>query len=169
MRTTGMSIALALLVTSPSMAQGSQDTSSGEEAKEEECLSEDSRRGRLLIPRGLAVSCEQLAEQKKLQADRERKSKLPPRAITQAEKKRVMAYYNMRLKDAPSARWKWGKVVYGSIACVLINAKNSFGGYTGWSPYKFDLQLGSEVTGYEHIAPEDLMNREIQDICERAF
>lgn len=56
----------------------------------------------------------------------------PERAATPREIAKVKTYFNEALKDAPAARWRFEGVWPGGFVCGTINAKNSFGAYTGW-------------------------------------
>lgn len=77
-------------------------------------------------------SCEEIA-----------KRSIPARPISFVERKRIMAAFDRLLVDGPSARWRWGKVVRGNVACLWINSKNRMGGYSGWSEYTFNLDDGT--------------------------
>ncbi|MBU8923015.1 MAG: hypothetical protein KOO63_14450 [Bacteroidales bacterium] len=67
------------------------------------------------------------------------------------------------LKDPGSAQYQWGTVykgylthapihggrhVFGYILEVQVNAKNSYGGYVGFKPYRFVFYNGSIKTVY---------------------
>ncbi len=73
------------------------------------------------------------------------------------------AFFNRYLKDPDSALIEWGTVetgwlreapIYGGqlrfgyILDANVNAKNSFGGYTGYKPYRFLFFNGSLVSAY---------------------
>lgn len=79
----------------------------------------------------------------------------------QAEQ-RVKQYFSGTLKDPASAQYQFsqaqkgyiigsaveGKPLYaGYIISVNVNAKNSFGGYTGYQGYQFLFQNGAMVKG----------------------
>lgn len=51
----------------------------------------------------------------------------------------IKSYWSTELKDASSARWLWPKQKSALLYCGWVNAKNSFGGYAGWTPYVVDL------------------------------
>ena len=78
----------------------------------------------------------------------------------EAQAKQFMSRY---LKDPYSAQYEWsnvyqgwirhapvhgGGLVFGYILDVNVNAKNSFGGYTGLKPYRFVFKDRSIVTVY---------------------
>ena len=44
--------------------------------------------------------------------------------------------------DGPSARWRFDKVRNNAIVCGFVNGKNQLGGYTGWTPFVFNLKDG---------------------------
>lgn len=125
------------------------------------CVSEETERGQRLVRMGIYPSCEEIAA-------REARNALPSRDLTASEKRRIAAHFDTILKDGPSARWRWGKVVRGSVACLTINAKNSFGGYTGWTNYHFDLDTGKESRPEELaelLARLDMDASQVSDPC----
>lgn len=56
----------------------------------------------------------------------------PTRKATAAEISAAKAYFNEVLKDGNSARWRFEGVWDGGYVCGTVNAKNSYGAYTGW-------------------------------------
>lgn len=125
-------------------------------AQAADCSSEATQDGRYRIRLG-EKSCEQQA-----------KEAAPPRDMTAAEQKRIIAHFDDILVDGPSARWRWGKVVRGSIACLSVNAKNRMGGYSGWVRYTFDLETGKELNLDELDALMDRLGMERPvDQCAR--
>ncbi|WP_157275051.1 hypothetical protein [Dechloromonas agitata] len=73
-------------------------------------------------------------------------------------------YFSKNLKDPESARYgdfskpikryfirdeKARDVVYGYAVCVSVNAKNSYGGYTGAHDYWFFIRNGEIVKSYD--------------------
>ena len=88
-----------------------------------------------------------------------RKGKLGPRPL--GYEKAIRRLMDAKLKDAPTARYKIPSpqkgVIYckdpsrrrcGWISLIEINAKNSFGGYSGWTPYVLMFSDGrwSDIT-----------------------
>ena len=84
------------------------------------------------------------------------------------------AWLNQNLKDPDSARIEWGQVYkswfrdapafggrlyWGYSINAQVNAKNSFGGYTGLKPYRFMFRDGvlehvwGERSGYGPLGP----------------
>jgi len=72
-------------------------------------------------------------------------------------------FFSRYLKDPLSAQFEWGNVqpgwwrhapihggglVFGYVLEVNVNAKNSFGAYTGFRPYAFVFKNGIIVTVY---------------------
>lgn len=72
----------------------------------------------------------------------------------------IRAYFDQTLKDSESARYKfsppakgwlkpdpsiWGETFYGRLVEVQVNAKNSYGGYTGYEAWKFLIRDGQFV------------------------
>jgi hypothetical protein len=63
--------------------------------------------------------------------------KIPTRPLTNPEKILLEDTVKSKLKDADSAKFKWLPFISMPLPvyCGLVNAKNSFGGYTGYVPY----------------------------------
>ena len=77
----------------------------------------------------------------------------------EAEHAKITAALELLLKDPRSAEFKWGtphkdalgtagRVDFGWEVPVLINAKNSMGGYTGFQPWAFFL-INGRVASYQ--------------------
>jgi hypothetical protein len=72
---------------------------------------------------------------------------LPPRKLSEAEKKIIYAAVAQSMKDRGSVQIKWtpfratkkpdGVADY----CMTVNARNSYGGYVGFKPYLTSLVL----------------------------
>lgn len=75
----------------------------------------------------------------------------------------VTSFMKYHLKDAESARYDYGSVALGTfkgdterhgtpgwIADVAINGKNSYGGYVGFTPYKFIFRSGYLIEAYTY-------------------
>lgn len=103
-----------------------------------DCPTEEDATGRWRI-RGGEPSCADLAKEAALK-------KILPRKVTPVEQRRIISHFDDILVDGPSARWRWGKVVRGHIACFAVNSKNRMGGYSGWMSYSFDLKTGEETS-----------------------
>lgn len=61
------------------------------------------------------------------------------RDLTDEEKALFIAAVKERLKDPDSAQFKWMPMrdePNAEMYCGLVNSKNSYGGYTGFSPYQ---------------------------------
>lgn len=85
-------------------------------------------------------------------------------AITTEEaKEKAENFLSDRLKDPNSAQYQWGNIyqgwirhapihggdlLFGYILDVNVNAKNSFGGYVGFKPYRFVFYNGNIKTVY---------------------
>jgi hypothetical protein len=79
--------------------------------------------------------------------------------IEQSEAQKLAeSWLTLHLKDSESARYQWGtiqrgyskdplisggSVNYGYLLPVLVNAKNSYGGYTGFEQWGFLFRNGS--------------------------
>lgn len=57
-----------------------------------------------------------------------------PRPLTAAEKSAVLAQMDGYLSDAATARYKWPLRQQEGSYCVWVNARNAYGGYTGFRP-----------------------------------
>lgn len=84
--------------------------------------------------------------------------------ISQSDaQQKAQSFLSNRLKDPYSAQYQWGNVyqgwirhapihggglVFGYILDVNVNAKNSFGGYVGFKPYRFVFYNGAIKTVY---------------------
>ena len=83
----------------------------------------------------------------------------------------VRTYFNGRLKDPDSARYSFGnvqrgwavgdafhgrKLDAGYLLEVSVNAKNSYGGYTGAKPYRFLLHNDRIIKAWE-ISPKGVL------------
>ena len=120
-----------------------------------DCPDESTLLGRMRIADG-EPSCEQVA-----------KNAMPHRSITPAEQRRIIAHFDTILVDGPSARWRWEKVIQGSLACFWVNSKNRMGGYSGWSRYTFDLKTGkaSSLDELNELLARLNMPEASKDIC----
>jgi hypothetical protein len=84
---------------------------------------------------------------------------LPPVHLTPSEKARVVAAIGKGLRDPASARYIWFPRVAGRPGvCVRVNAKNGYGGYTGYLWVSFFLPVGGEVTSVE-LEPQRAYNQ----------
>ena len=69
------------------------------------------------------------------------------RQLTPAEKLAVARAVQDQLKDPESARFKWSSMMgRNGQYCGEVNAKNSYGGYTGFRPFVATLTNG-KVSG----------------------
>ncbi|MBE8597926.1 hypothetical protein [Xenorhabdus sp. BG5] len=67
-------------------------------------------------------------------------------ALTQEEVQAIEMEVKNKLKDPDSAKFKHNNLIVkdgksGNLYCGLVNAKNSYGGYTGYFPFKVYLFL----------------------------
>lgn len=85
---------------------------------------------------GVDTNAEKKGRIESLAADLQ-SGKIPARALTNPEKIALEGAVKNKLKDADSAKFKWLPFISMPSAeyCGLVNAKNSFGGYTGYVPY----------------------------------
>ncbi len=68
--------------------------------------------------------------------------KVNPQAAL-ANAKRAIAF---TLKDPESVRWRRAKVSPTGNVCIEVNAKNSFGGYTGFQIVTYHARTGDVLT-----------------------
>lgn len=83
------------------------------------------------------------------------KTKYKTRELTKAEKATIARVIKQGLKDPDSAKFRWVPYRYpekgaGSY-CGYVNAKNSYGGYTGFE--QFHVLLVPEKGGIEAVMP----------------
>jgi hypothetical protein len=62
-------------------------------------------------------------------------SALPSKPLTAANKQQIATAIRNLLKDPDSARFRWPAVREWGLYCGWVNAKNSYGGYTGFQPF----------------------------------
>jgi hypothetical protein len=56
------------------------------------------------------------------------------------------------MKDPESVRWRRAWVASNGNVCIEVNAKNSYGGYTGYTVYLYNSVKGSLVSGESDYA-----------------
>ncbi|MCG9027337.1 hypothetical protein [Laribacter hongkongensis] len=61
------------------------------------------------------------------------------RDLTGKEKQVVIKAVKERLKDPDSAKFKFGDYKGDFVYCAQVNAKNSYGGYTGFVPFQVGM------------------------------
>lgn len=95
-----------------------------------------------------------------------------PITLTPAQRKAVQTGLKTRLKDPDSARFgefKAGRDGKGEITvCGYVNAKNSYGGYTGQKPFLGVLSQGSNHFVVAGIGGTDIETLSVQQVCARA-
>lgn len=60
---------------------------------------------------------------------------LPGKPLTAAHKKQIASAVKQQLKDPESAQFRWPAPHKFGLYCGWVNAKNSYGGYTGFQPF----------------------------------
>ena len=90
----------------------------------------------------------------------------------------IEAYMRARLKDPNNAQYEWGHapqrayyrlggLTYGCVICVRVNARNSFGGYTGPKVYYFLIRDGRIA---ESLGRDGDYNQALaRGACEKAW
>jgi hypothetical protein len=68
----------------------------------------------------------------------------------------IDAYFVTTLKDPDSRRIVYGSNPYGSLVCGTVNARNSFGGYTGQQPFYAYFTAWGEVAELVIYPPREL-------------
>lgn len=63
----------------------------------------------------------------------------PDRAPNATEQRKAKTAFDAIAYDGPSARWRFEVLRQGHLVCGYVNGKNRMGGYTGWTPFIFDL------------------------------
>lgn len=66
----------------------------------------------------------------------------PDRTPSASEQQRAKAAFDAIAFDGPSARWRFDVLRQGHLVCGYVNGKNQVGGFTGWTPFIFDLADG---------------------------
>jgi hypothetical protein len=87
--------------------------------------------------------------------------------LSAAETKAVHEAVRSSLKDPESARFGRalaGKLKGDVLVCGMVNAKNSYGGYTGEKPY-FGLLFEGKRFGVAKIAGDDISVQAVQQTC----
>ena len=68
---------------------------------------------------------------------------LPSKPLTPANKVQIAKAVKDILKDPDSAKFRWPKPQDWGLYCGWVNAKNSYGGYTGFEPFMIIGGVGS--------------------------
>jgi hypothetical protein len=90
--------------------------------------------------------------------------------LTPAQSAALEARIREKLKDPGSAQF--GKRIAGRnelgsiVVCGLVNARNSFGGYTGMGPYLAAISPAGMIS-VELISSDDFSIRYIGDLCAK--
>lgn len=75
-----------------------------------------------------------------------------------------------KLKDPSSAQWQWYAFKGETTYCGRVNAKNSYGGYTGFSPFYviFNAKDGPNkpiAVMLSSADPDDPISRTVSRLC----
>jgi hypothetical protein len=98
------------------------------------------------------------------------------RPLTDAEKKIITSTYGERLKDPPSAQYRWPNLMKSPSSktdkpdyCFQVNAKNSYGAYVGFQTVLGTVtQRNGTVVGYRYkmgAESNPIMNDTATDFC----
>ncbi|AUC99371.1 hypothetical protein CWS35_04820 [Bradyrhizobium sp. SK17] len=99
------------------------------------------------------------------------------RPLTDAEKKIIASTYGSDLKDPQSAQYQWPNLVVDPSVkgdemgyCFRINAKNSYGGYTGFRTVTGTVKRsGGKIVSYRYAAgsrDDAIMNETVENVCQ---
>lgn len=74
----------------------------------------------------------------------------------------------LRLASRPDTRWQtlFGKLHYGWRVCYFVNAKNSYGGYTGEHLYYFIVRSRQVVFELAERPEASIWDKTIQEACK---
>lgn len=92
-----------------------------------------------------------------------------PAPLPLAKQQAIRRYFDAKLFDGPSARWKWPKQQKDrGMYCGWVNARNRLGAYTGWTAYFVDFGPSGKV---DHdvmlIDPKEVMTDVFSGVCTR--
>lgn len=97
------------------------------------------------------------------------------RPLTAQEKAAVEKAVKEKLKDPDSAKFKWPDLVNEKGGyCGLVNARNSYGGYSGFTPFmafilfpkKEGEHTGAMVLQMASDNPDDSMTGAVIKVCQ---
>jgi hypothetical protein len=69
-------------------------------------------------------------------------------------KKKIDQYLLRNLKDPDSRKVAYGSTPYGGLVCGEVNAKNSYGGYTGSQPFYTIFDSSGNMSTFELFPPD---------------
>lgn len=92
------------------------------------------------------------------------------RELTAKEKSVIESVAKTQLKDPDSAKFTWQDYKGGEIYCAYINAKNSYGGYSGDALLLVGVKLNAkgEVISAETNLHQGEMRELMAPICTKA-
>lgn len=92
------------------------------------------------------------------------------RELTATEKNIIETSAKQRIKDPDSAKFVWQDYKGGTTYCAHINAKNSYGGYTGNSLLLVGVKLNDKgrIASVDTFIHEGEMKELMSPICTKA-
>ncbi len=98
------------------------------------------------------------------------------RLLSDAEKRLIADEFGSSLKDPNSAQYRWANLVIDPSVkgsefgyCFQVNAKNSYGGYTGFRTIAGMVKRsGGKIISYSYtsgVRDDEIMAQTTKDIC----
>jgi hypothetical protein len=86
-----------------------------------------------------------------------------------ARQQAIRRYYDAKLFDGSSARWKWPRQHRDrGMYCGWVNARNRLGAYTGWTAYFVSFDAAGKVKDDVMLTdPKDVITDVHAGICTR--
>ena len=94
----------------------------------------------------------------------------PVRTITELEMHAVADAVRDNLRDSESARFRWlPEVASSGMYCGLVNAKNGYGGYSGYMVFSASIaHYGKSISVSRiHIGSDDAESEELLKECQQ--
>lgn len=87
--------------------------------------------------------------------------------LSPALQRSIRNHFDTVLLDGPSARWKWPAAKNGKLYCGWVNAKNTMGAYTGWTPF-YVIVEGSQVAAGGLIDNQRTVAQLMREKCQES-
>lgn len=89
--------------------------------------------------------------------------------LTKSQKLEIQEAVKKELKDPDSAKFKWEKVHDKTAYCGLVNAKNSYGGFTGYVPFVVVLGIKPVIVmKMGSGGGEDTDSQVVYEVCRKS-
>lgn len=94
-----------------------------------------------------------------------------PRSLTPEEKSVIVSALDKELKDPDAAKYKWFKYNGYHHYCGMINGKNAYGGYIGYTHYLVEVTKDTSgkiksVSGLQIFGPDSPAPAVMKMVCE---